>query len=80
MRELALRLAHDNPRWGYQRIVGELKGLGMTISATTVRTCCGPRVSDRPASGGASPGASSFQAHRRSLLAVDFFTVGSSKT
>ena len=25
MREMALRLAHDNPRWGYQRIVGELK-------------------------------------------------------
>jgi len=23
MREMALRLAHDNPRWGYQRIVGE---------------------------------------------------------
>ncbi len=38
MREVALRLAHDNPRWGYQRIVGELKGLGMVVSATTVRT------------------------------------------
>ena len=35
---MALRLAHDNPRWGYQRIVGELKGLGMVVSATTVRT------------------------------------------
>ena len=38
MREVALRLARDNPRWGYQRIVGELKGLGMVVSATTVRT------------------------------------------
>ena len=38
IRALVLRFARDNPRWGYQRIVGELKGLGMAVSATTVRT------------------------------------------
>ena len=37
IRTLVIRLARDNPRWGYQRIVGELKGLGMVVSATTVR-------------------------------------------
>jgi hypothetical protein len=38
IRDLVLRVARDNPRWGYQRIVGELKGLGIPVSATTVRT------------------------------------------
>jgi putative transposase len=37
LRELILRLAGENPHWGYKRIVGELKGLGITVSATSVR-------------------------------------------
>jgi putative transposase len=37
LRALILRLARENPHWGYRRIVGELKGLGVAISPTSVR-------------------------------------------
>jgi hypothetical protein len=37
IRAMVVRVARENPRWGYLRIVGELKGLGIAASATTVR-------------------------------------------
>jgi transposase InsO family protein len=37
VRALVLRMAGDNPDWGYGRIHGELKGLGFTVSWQTVR-------------------------------------------
>jgi putative transposase len=37
LRELVLRLARENPRWGYQRIADELIKLGFCLSPSTVR-------------------------------------------
>jgi len=75
IRALAIRFARDNPRWGYQRIVGELKGLGGVVSATTVRTWLRAAGLGPAGTRGGMTWRAFVRAHGRSMLAVDFFTV-----
>jgi transposase len=38
VQQLIIRMAKENPIWGYQRIKGELLRLGVQVSATAIRT------------------------------------------
>ena len=72
---LILRLAQENPRWGYRRIQGELKKLGIRVAATSIRTVL-LRNGLRPAPRRASVTWRAFlRAQASAILAIDFFTV-----
>ena len=74
-RALILRLAGENPRWGYQRIQGELAKLGRRVSATAIRTLLSRHgLGPAPRRGGVS-WAVFLRQHATSILACDFFTV-----
>jgi putative transposase len=75
VRALIVRLARENPRWGYQRIVGELKALGIVASATTVRKILREEQLG-PANKRRGPTWREFlRAQAKSIIAVDFFTI-----
>jgi putative transposase len=75
IRELVLRFARENPRWGYQRIAGEINGLGLTVSATTVRKIlCEAGIGPARERPGLS-WRTFLRQQAQSMLAVDFFTV-----
>ena len=75
--ELICRLARENPRWGYLRIVGELKKLGVRVSKGSVAAVL-RRHGLPPAPRREGPSWPEFlRAQAKVILATDFFTVES---
>jgi putative transposase len=77
VRQLVLRLARENPRWGHRRICGELAKLRVHASPTSIRRLlCQARLGPAPRRAG--PSWREFvRAQAASIVACDFFTVDS---
>jgi hypothetical protein len=74
IRALVLRLAQENPDWGYRRIHGELAGLGVKIASTAREIL--KRAGIDPAPRRTAPTWSQFlRSQAEAVLACDFFTV-----
>ncbi len=76
IRALASRMAVENERWGYTRIVGELAKLGHTVSRSTVRRILEERgIDPTPERSKRMLWSTFLKAHWESIAAADFFTV-----
>ena len=79
VRGLILRMARENTRWGYRRIVGELGKLHLSVSKSTVsRVLKDERIYPEPGKGRGRTGDATWrrfiQLHINTLVACDFFT------
>jgi len=75
LQQLIVRLARENPRWGYQRIKGELLRLDVRVAATAIRTVL-RRHGIEPAPRRAGDTWRAFLRQQAAgILACDFFTV-----
>jgi putative transposase len=73
--ELVCRLARENPRWGYLRIVGELRRLGVTVSKTSVATVLARHGLPPAPRREGSTWSEFLQSQAKGILATDFFHV-----
>src|SRR5499427_1156762 len=75
-RELVLRLAQENPSWGYRRIQGEALKLGFKISHMGVaKILRRQRIPSAPRRAGHRTWREFVRQHAAQMLACDFFTV-----
>src|SRR5216684_7937822 len=75
VKALILRLARENPGWGYRRIHGELADLGVKVAASTIWEILKNAGID-PAPRRTGPAWSQFlRSQAEAILASDFFTV-----
>jgi putative transposase len=75
VRELIVRLARENTSWGHVRIVGELRKLGIDVSATLVRNVLADAGLPPAPQRDRLSWRSFLRAQGESIVACDFFTV-----
>ncbi len=75
VRALVLRLARENPSWGYRRIQGELVGLGVSLAASTVWEILRREGIDSAPRRVESSWAEFLRRQAASILECDFLTV-----
>lgn len=75
VQQLIVRLARENPRWGYQRIRGELLRLGCQISASSISRVLQARGIDPAPRRMATTWRVFLRQQAAGIIACDFFTV-----
>ena len=74
--ELVVRMADENPAWGYTRIRGALANLGHHIARNTVKRILHDHgIASAPERNQRTPWKTFLQAHWEGLAAADLFTV-----
>jgi putative transposase len=75
LQELIIRLASESPRWGYQRIQGELLRLGLRVLATAIRTTLRRHGLDPAPRRTTTTWRAFLRQQAAGIVACDFFTV-----
>jgi putative transposase len=73
--EIVLRLARENPTWGYRRIHGELGTMGMRLAPSSIWGILRRHGIDQSPRRAGPSWAEFLRAQASSMLACDFFTV-----
>jgi transposase InsO family protein len=75
VQQLIVRLARENPRWGYQRIQGELRRLGTQVSASAIRATLRRHDLDPAPRRTGTSWQTFLRQQAAGIVACDFFTV-----
>jgi len=76
IRDLIIRMASENPGWGYTRIKGALRNLDYTVGRTTIKRVLAEHgIEPAPVRSKGMPWSTFLKVHFGAIAATDFFTV-----